>query len=201
MLCIALLGTTSAFAQSGPGHPQTASPADSLTYDQYVGETISGHSLADGWRTDTLNGGYNKQVYWNPFLTLQDVDRFKKMNYGNERDPAGNAQFFLYVQGRRYTGTIRDTVISYFTKDTIVFEATCVNGMVQGKGTLTLLKTKQVIATANFENGEIVGECWNRDLKTQEEHRVTYVKGSERWTKFVISDKDGKVTATYEQSQ
>ena len=50
---------------------------DGLTYNQYVGETIAGFSLADGWREDTINGGFNKEIYDNPYVSST---KFKETN-------------------------------------------------------------------------------------------------------------------------
>ncbi len=133
-----------------PDYSKTIYPEnDGLTYDQYVGETIAGYSPADGWRIDTLSG-FHKQVYWNPYVALNDNDRFEKQSF------EGDSDFFYYKDGKKYSGKITDTMTSQYTREEIVFEATCVNGMLQGRGTLRNLKTKQVIARCRFKDGVLI---------------------------------------------
>ncbi|MCC7303744.1 MAG: hypothetical protein IT233_13975 [Bacteroidia bacterium] len=160
---------------------------DGITYNQYVGETIAGYTMASGWRKDTINGGFNKEVYVNPFTSGLENKRFEKQSQD------GNCDFFYYTVGKKFTGVICDTLTSYYTREKIVFNATCINGMLQGQGTLTTVKQNKLIAKCFFENGEIIGECVSWDLATLEETRVTYVKGSYHWTKYTVIDKDGKI--------
>jgi len=60
----------------------------------------------------------------------------------------------------------------------ITFTATCKNGKLQGKGMLTIAKTKEQVAQCNFKNGELVGEYIHWDLNSNMEKKVTYIKGN-----------------------
>ena len=165
------------FRPFGPDYSKTIYPKNgSLTYNQYVGETIAGFTLADGWRRDTINGGYNKEIYDNPYVSSL---RFKKQQ-GEEMIA------YRYEKGKLFTGAIQDTLTVSFTpnkirgylygnpyyesKDiTIIFRANCINGLLQGKGILVGLVPQYGIynnlplSECQFENGEIVGVCkhWN----------------------------------------
>ena len=133
--------------------------ADGITYNQFIGETIGGFFPADGWRTDTLNGGMNKKVHRNPYLELLDRDRFIKQPYNK------HYQFFLYKKGKKFSGEINDTLVSHYANRKILFKANCMESMVQGKASLILLNNNELLATAHFEDGELVGECINYDRK------------------------------------
>jgi hypothetical protein len=65
----------------GPDYSETIYPEeDGFIYDQYVGGTIAGFSLADGWRRDTINGGYNKEMYDNPYMSSLRFEKKQAMN-------------------------------------------------------------------------------------------------------------------------
>lgn len=164
----------------GPDYSKTIYPTDdSLTYNQYVGETIAGYTLANGWRRDTINGGFNKEIYDNPYISSI---RFEK-KYRDE------IISFMYKDGKLFTGVITDTLTLSFTpnkiagyfngkpyyesKDLIViFRANCVSGLLQGKGVLCGLVPQYGIynnlplSECNFENGEIIGICKHWDLNS-----------------------------------
>ncbi len=165
-----------------------------LTCDEYVGNAYYGQRLANGWRADTTNGGFNKEVYFNPYLSF-DLDNLRKHD---KVHPHKDFQFYRYKNGVKYTGKIEDTLISD-NREKLIFKANIVKGMAQGKGTLTLLKTNQVMANFNFVDGELVGECVFVDPKTQGEYRFTYVKGNDNWVKMIELDKDKKVISTREK--
>lgn len=157
-------------------------PLDSLTYDQYVGEFIAGSSLANGWRTDSINGGYNKELYWNPYT---ESLRFQKES-GREMAP------FRYKDGELYTGKIEDTIIVSFTPNkikgylygqpyyeseeiTAIFRGDCVDGKMQGRGVLAGIVRNSGIygilfAECQFEDGEMVGETTYYDLNSVNYH-------------------------------
>jgi hypothetical protein len=157
-------------------------PIDSLTYDQYVGEFIAGSNLANGWRIDTINGGYNKQLYWNPYT---ESLRFQKEG-GREMAP------FRYKDGELYTGKIEDTIIVNFTPNkikgylygkpyyeseeiTAIFRGECVNGQMQGRGVLAGIVRNSGIygilfAECEFKDGEIIGETTYWDLNSVNYH-------------------------------
>jgi len=155
---------------SRTGFPQN----DSLTYDEFVGETIAGYRLASGWRSDTTNGGYNKVLYSNPYLEVLTLDKFEKKYHH------GSFQYFRYHSGKRFTGWINDTLVSHHTGEKLLFHAWSLNGMLQGKATLTAIATGQIIAEAQFVNGELVGKCINRNRSKKTQTKVTYVAGSSK---------------------
>ncbi|WP_107038689.1 hypothetical protein [Brumimicrobium mesophilum] len=154
---------------------------DGLTYNQYVGETIAGYHLADGWRKDTINGGFNKEIYDNPFI---ESTRFDKQM-------SSNLKAFKYVNGKPYTGRVEDTILISFTPDkirgylngkpyyeskelTVILRGDCVNGMMQGRGILAGqlvgfgMYNNLKLAECIFEDGEIVGIVQNWDLNSIE---------------------------------
>lgn len=157
---------------------------DSLTYDEYLGENISGYMLAEGWREDTLNGGLNKTIYKdNPYLNGL---RFQKESLTTWYE---SFSCYRYKEGMRYTGTISDTFTVQFTpskiaghfngkpyyeyKDvTVVFRGTCTNGMMEGRAVLVGfvpqfgMYNNLLIAECEFLHGEMVGTCKNYDLNS-----------------------------------
>ncbi|MDP2386680.1 MAG: hypothetical protein Q8M29_09940 [Bacteroidota bacterium] len=163
-----------------------------LTYDTWVSNDDFGISIANGWRRDTLNG--DKGVHRNPF-TSSDNDRYEKNQF---KDSNTDCRYYRYKKGRKYTGKVSDTLFSIYQGE-IIFNTNCINGMIQGKGTLILLSTKQIIASCSFEDGELIGECISVNRKTMGEYRFTYVKGNFQWTKMIELDKDGKVILVGEQ--
>jgi len=164
----------------GPNISLTNYPKnDSLTYNQYLGETIAGYTIANGWRSDTINGGFNKEMYSNPYFSST---RFEKQ-YKDEMVA------FRYKDGKLFTGAIQDTLRVSFTPNKIagyfygkpyyeskelivIFRANCVNGMIQGRGVICGLVPQYGIynniplSECNFENGEIVGVCKHWDLNS-----------------------------------
>lgn len=173
------------------GFSDAAYPDDSLTYNQYVGETIAGYFVADGWRRDTVNGGYNKEMYFNPYV---ESVRFEKEDFDINR---GGFVAYYYKDGFLYNGAIEDTFSVSFTPDqikghlygrpyyesvnlTVVMRATCVNGRVEGRAVLCAfiptfgLYNNIVLSECNFEKGEMVGSCKHYDLNSV---NVTYSDG------------------------
>jgi len=176
-----------------PDYSQTRFPkGDGLTYNQYIGETISGYVIANGWRRDTINGGFNKEIYNNPYIS----SRLDYLGFDKNNQCAQLFKCFLYKNGIKFTGKILDTLTlsysrpfrvgtyysietSYERKDIkAIFQADCINGLIQGFGTLSDLNSKEVISHCNFEEGEIVGEVTIIGLLSKNIHRVTYDKGS-----------------------
>jgi hypothetical protein len=159
-------------------------PDDSLTYDEYLGENISGYMLAEGWREDTLNGGLNKTIYKdNPYLN--DL-RFQKESLATWYE---SFTCYRYKKGLRYTGAVADTFTVQFTPSkiagtfngkpyyeyqdvTVVFRGTCVNGMMEGRAVVAGfvpqfgMYNNLLIAECEFLNGEMVGTCKNYDLNS-----------------------------------
>lgn len=192
-----------------PNYAETIYPNDSLTYNQYVGEFIAGYTIANGWRKDSINGGLNKEVYRNPYLSYGHLN-FEKQGYDKR------FSFFRYKNGLKYSGPINDTLILSYTPSEIagylygrpyyvskevqvLFTANCINGLLQGKGKLIILDSLKTVAKCNFENGEIVGECysWYSDLTIK--LKVKYVKGKGEWTEYIQYDKNGTITYNHKR--
>lgn len=163
--------------------PRTDYPRnDGFTYNQYVGEYIAGFHLANGWRRDTINGGFNKEIYNNPYIESSDFD--KQMS--------SNLKAFKYINGKLYTGRIEDTIVVRFTPDkirgylpngqsyyeskelTLILRADCVNGMLQGRAVLAAqligfgMYNNIKLSECIFEDGEIIGIVQNWDLNSVE---------------------------------
>jgi len=189
----------------GPDYSKTLYPKnDGLTYDQYIGETIAGFSIAEGWRQDSINGGFNKKIYDNPYVASQgDYIGFEK------NKSSGIFKFYYYKKGRKFTGKILDTLnlsyshpyrvgtyypieTSYEKKDAkIIFKADCINGLIQGVATLSNLNSKEVISRCNFEKGEIIGEVITTGLLSKYIYKANYDKGSSIVKSKTETDKDG----------
>jgi hypothetical protein len=166
-----------------PDYSQMIYPKDDgLTYNQYVGETVAGFYLANGWRKDTINGGVNKEIYTNPYISSI---RFEKQK-GEEMIA------YRYENGKLFNGRVREVFTVRFTPNkiagylpngqsyyeskniTVEFSADCVNGLVQGRSVLLAkvpqygLYDKLPLSECNFEKGEIVGVCKHWDLNSVE---------------------------------
>lgn len=170
------------FLPIGSDYSKTIYPKDDgLIYNQYVGETIAGFSLANGWREDTINGGFNRNND-NPYISSL---RFEKQK--GEKMVA-----YRYENGKLFTGRVTETLTVSFTpykiegylpngqsyyesKDIEVeFSADCVNGLLQGRSVLLGkipqygLYDKLPLSECYFEGGEIVGVCKHWDLNSVE---------------------------------
>ncbi|HCS19331.1 MAG TPA: hypothetical protein DIW47_02010 [Bacteroidetes bacterium] len=128
-----------------------------LIYVLETGETYSNFpSLCNGWRCDTINGGYgSKMVYSNPYDTWSTMVKYHC---------GSSFAYYFYKEGKRFTGKISDSV-SYGGTKQIEFEANCINGMLQGKGKFYFTrsdknfpKAGEVKSEGSFEDGEMVGE-------------------------------------------
>lgn len=130
-------------------------PRKNRIYDEYVGSysITYGFRFANGWRTDAISGGFNKDIPWNPYVSFTSNNKLVKRNHRN------NAQYYFIKRGRKYSGKIRNELINQYTKETIIFTAKCKNGLLQGRGTLTIAETGRLISGCLFVDGEIVGEC------------------------------------------
>ncbi|WP_143090414.1 hypothetical protein [Flavobacterium akiainvivens] len=186
----------------GPDHLQTVFPKDDgLTYNQFLGETIAGHNLADGWRTDTLNGGFNKGIYDNPYIESNgEYICLKKENK--------SFVLYKYNNGKKFNGKIVDTLMldytppvirgilygnPYYESSTIkvIFQADCTEGLLQGKAIITYLNGKEIIAECYFEDGEIVGKSVSKGLYSNNIYTVSYEKGNGKPLNQKETDKDG----------
>lgn len=194
------------YQHQGPNYLQTIYPKDDgYTYNQYVGETIAGYTRADGWRQDSINGGFNKEIYDNPYISSQgDYVGF------NKDDFAGNLVFYRYKKGKKYSGKILDTLDLMYTPPVvmgmlygnpyfesknikIIFGADCINGLIQGVGTILVLNTKELISNCYFENGEIIGETIIRGIYSNNIFKSYYEKGSAKAIQLLETDKDGNI--------
>lgn len=205
----------------GPDYSKTIFPLnDGLTYDQYVGETIAGYNLAEGWRIDAINGGFNKKMYSNPYIASQgDFISFEKIKSQDI------LKYYLFKKGKRFTGKIRDTLelsyshprgggIYYFVRTSyesrkvkIIFQADCVNGLIHGEGTLTDFKANKLISKCNFDNGEVVGKVTTYGLLSNNIFTTNYKKGSaiavsrtetDQFGNKIEPDKELTFTETYQ---
>ncbi|WP_306352751.1 hypothetical protein [Flavobacterium sp. '19STA2R22 D10 B1'] len=188
----------------GPDYSKTIYPKDDgRTYNQYVGETIAGYTLVDGWRKDTINGGFNKEIYKNPYVSSQgEYVGFNKESYDT------NFVFYRYRDGKKYSGKILDTLDINYTPPVargmlygkpyyeskgikIIFQADYVNGLIQGVGTISVLSSKELISHCHFENGEIVGETVIRGIYSNNIYKKNYEKGNSKIISQTETDKDG----------
>lgn len=154
---------------------------DGLTYNQYIGENIAGFHLANGWRKDTINGGFNKEIYNNPYVESAEFDKHM----------SNNIKAYKYINGKLYTGRIEDTILVSFTPNkirgylngrpyyesvelTVILRGDCVNGMMQGRGILAGqligfgMYNNLKLSECSFVDGEIVGIVQNWDLNSIE---------------------------------
>ena len=174
---------------------------DELTYNQFIGETIAGFKLANGWRTDSINGGFNKEIYSNPYIKCEsDYIGFDKNKF---------LKVYRFKNGKRFTGKIVDTLnlcysypnrvgIYYYRETTyerrdiqVILQTNCVNGLVDGVGTLCVLTSIKEISQCFFKKGELEGEVKNIGILTDNIEKKTYKKGSFRAINQIETDKDG----------
>ena len=141
-------------------------PQDGLTYDEFIGENIKGAYLADGWRKDTINGGYDKGGGDNPYLNYS-CSTWPKTGHDK-----GNYTFFRYSAGKLYTGEIIDTL-----NFGIIFHAKCFNGMVQGQGVFYNSNGSK-LSEGTLLNGEMVGDWVYYYPEEYLSHRVLYLKNN-----------------------
>lgn len=163
----------------GPDYLDAPYPNDGLTYNQYLGENKVGFYLADGWREDTIKGGFNRKND-NPYISSL---RFEKQK--GEKMVA-----YRYKDGKLFNGRVTETLTVGFTPDkiaghlpngqsyyetkniTVEFSADCVNGLLQGRSVLLGripqygIYDKLPLSECYFENGEIVGICKHWDLNS-----------------------------------
>jgi hypothetical protein len=152
----------------------TVFPKKNRTYNEFNGNYAIkyGFKLAEGWRRDSCNGGYGKEMGDNPYIDFIEC-QFIKTDYGS------NFVYFYYKRGKRYSGRIKEkfNLLGSRQEQEITFRARCRNGKLQGKGTITISETKEIVAECFFENGELVGISKSWDYKLNIETRTTYVKG------------------------
>lgn len=177
---------------------------DGLTYNQYVGETTAGYKLANGWRQDSINGGFNKEIYDNPYL----ISFGDYVGFGKNSD-INFIKSFLFKKGKKFTGKIADTLLlsyshpfrigtyyyietNYERKDKkMLFKAECVNGLIEGRSTLSVLNSNEVVSQCNFEKGEIIGEVIITGLLSKNTFKTKYNKGKSVAVIILETDKEG----------
>jgi hypothetical protein len=135
---------------------QVVFPHDtSLVYDECIGETYHFFKPAEDWRRTTKSADSWGQLYKNPFIedgTLSDQWR-------NENP------VYYFKKGKLYTGLIQDTldVLGHRAnnyhyernpENYFVFQVNCINGLVDGTGTMHSLKTGELVSSAYFEAGK-----------------------------------------------
>jgi hypothetical protein len=150
----------------------TVFPKKKRTYNEFNGNYAIkyGFRLAEGWRRDSCNGGYGKEMGDNPYIDFIEC-QFIKTDYGS------NFVYFYYKSGKSYSGRIKEKFNLLGSQQEIIFRGRCRNGKLQGKGTLTISETKEIVAECFFENGELVGISKSWDYKLNTETRTIYVKG------------------------
>lgn len=164
-----------------PDYSKTIYPEnDGLIYNQYVGESIAGFYPANGWRIDTINGGFNKEIYSNPYISTkgfekQDGREMVVYRYENGKLYNGRVSEILTIRftSEKIAGYLPNGQSYYETKDiTIEFNADCVDGLLQGRSVLLGnvpqygLYNKLPLSECYFEDGEIVGVCKYWDLNS-----------------------------------
>jgi hypothetical protein len=172
--------STQVYHSTGPDYLQTEYPkSDGLTYNQFVGEHIAGFSIAHGWRRDTINGGFNKEIYTNPYISSV---RFTKQDGSDHKA-------YRFENGKLFSGFITDTLKLNFTPNkvqgylsgnpyyeskniTLLLRVEVVRGLLQGKAVLCGIVPQYglynniPLSQCFFEDGEIVGVCKNWDLNS-----------------------------------
>ncbi len=191
-----------------PDYSKTIYPkGNGITYNLYIGETIAGYTIANGWRQDSINGGFNKEIYNNPYVASNgEYVGFEKQVY--DRDFV----FYRYKDGKKYSGKIIDTLNLRYTPPVavgmlygnpyyesknikVIFTANFVNGLIQGVGKLTTLNLEELISNCYFENGEIVGEIISRGIYSNNIYKKHYEKGKVNYISQTETDKDGNEIA------
>ena len=186
----------------GTNYSKTNYPKnDGLTYNQFVGETLAGYNLAKGWRKDSVNGGFNKEIYGFPYIKSEsDYIGFDKNEF---------LTVYRFKNGKKFTGKIIDTlnlnysqpnrVGIYYYKETnyerkdikVIFQTNCINGLVDGIGTLSVLTSKKLISQCFFKKGELVDDVVNIGILTDNIYKKKYKKGSFTILTQIETDKDG----------
>ncbi|MEO8772620.1 MAG: hypothetical protein ABI402_21165 [Ferruginibacter sp.] len=73
----------------------------------------------------------------------------------------------------------------------IIFQANCINGSIQGTGTLSVADSNRLISTCYFENSEITGETLTRGIYSDNIYKRNYKNGDFRLVSQTETDKDG----------
>ncbi len=161
----------------------TASPAQSQQnriYNQYIGETIQGEEPANGWRTDSINYGYNKEVYRNPFYLWSSFQKSPIMDK--------DFRYFYYRDGYALDGyhTIREEG----TYGVSVFHANFKRGMPHGR--VAFMSEEGSLRIEGWaEEGEVVGEWILYHPYTMVYYRRTYKAGMSFPTEMTYFDEHG----------
>jgi hypothetical protein len=137
--------------------PQLAYPQDAaLVLNECIGETYHYFKPAEDWRRTNTTGDSSVQWYKNPFV---DEGRFAAQLDGPK--PA-----FYFRKGKPYNGVIQDTLevsghrsyryhYEHSNENHYIFQVNCINGLVEGIGTLHSLKTGELVSSAEFKAGKL----------------------------------------------
>lgn len=178
-IILCTLSSFSLFGQLSSNYPQ-----DGLIYNEFIGENIKGAYLANDWRKDTINGGYNKG-FGNPYLNY-DNSTWPKSGHGN-----GNYSFFRYSSGKLYTGEIIDTLVGG-----IIFKAKCINGLVQGQGVF-YYDDGSKLSEGTIHNGEMVGDWVYYYPEKYLCHRVLYLRNNGLPLIWIEYNSNGEVSGIH----
>lgn len=158
-------------------------PEDGRIYNHWVGETIQGTSLANGWRTDSINYGYNKEVYQNPYYLRTD---FHKRQLGRK-----SSQYFYYIDGKAVEGFHQ--ILDEWTDKQMFFEANFIRGMAHGKAYFKSASDSIILAEGDMEFGEVVGEWTYYSQYPDLYFKKTYAQGIAYPQEFISFTADQQI--------
>jgi antitoxin component YwqK of YwqJK toxin-antitoxin module len=158
-------------------------PDDGKIYNQWLGETVEGHHLADGWRRDSINGGLHKEVYTHPyhFLGLYETDKPGNHIYHL------NFQYFYYSKGKAINGYHE---IPVEDESNIVFACEFKSGMAHSPAAFFYLNG-DTLAKGSMVNGEMIGEWVWYYTYPKIKKKGVYAKGRGKPISFDIYDPEG----------
>ena len=192
-LAIALLSSCIGPALSGqstlPMRGSIEYPNDGRIYNQFVGETIQGTVLADGWRSDSINYGYNKEVYQNPYNLRND---FNKRELGRD-----DFVYFYFREGIPIEGH-HILEQQHWAGGKYLFEANFKDGKADGRAYFRSALDSSITAECSLENGEIVGEWISYVTYPNITLRKVYMKGIAEPQEYIQFDVDQNIDHTIE---
>jgi antitoxin component YwqK of YwqJK toxin-antitoxin module len=164
-----------------------------LVYNTHIGETYIRSEPATGWRSDTANGRGQK-IYSNPYDNYYTSEK--------QRHDSGFV-FYRYLNGKRFSGNIADSLNLIPHGKQIEFAGTCVNGLMQGTGylyftdndyySLDSVKIGRLKCRGNFEDGEMTGEWVYYDCNGSIRDKKYYKKGTAYPQKIISFRGDSEV--------
>lgn len=149
-----------------------------LVFNQFEGHTIKGEKLAQGWRRDSINYGYHKEIYKNPYY-------LRINNHKNLLGITNDFIFYYYSDGVSINGyhEIREDDMVFYC----YFKDGKANGLAQFRyldGTLS--------AQGYIDDGEIVGEWVYYRSNSKVDKKSFYEKGKNLPVEMIIYSSDGK---------